>query len=178
MKVVILENQKKDAIFRYFDMIKKSGELPTIKPFLDMFGVNSWDSDEYFEMMVDYHGGFENAVELTKKIALELKDVPFQSNIGDGNLFFTITSARLDHHEISVEVDCYGELFNMEIYNEDEDQNEVVERISLSDYYDFWDDISEGQEVRDIISSDITDVLKDITYKTGIECYIDYVHFT
>ena len=68
--------------------------------------------------------------------------------------------------------------FNYEIYNEEEDQNEVVERISLSDYYDFWDDISEGQEVRDIISSDITDVLKDITYKTGIECYIDYVHFT
>jgi hypothetical protein len=179
MKVVILENQKKDAIFRYFDMIKKSGELPTIKPFLDMFGVNSWDSDEYFEMMVDYHGGFENAVELAKKIALDLKDVPFESSIGDGNLFFTITRSYLSHRELAIEVECYGELFNMEIYKEEEDQNEVVERISLSDYYDFWDDISEGQEVRDIISSDITDVLvKEITYKTGIECYIDYVHFT
>lgn len=179
MKVVILENQKKDAIFRYFDRMKTTGELPTIEPFLDMFGVSPWKRDEYYQIMVDYHGGFVNAVELSKKMALELKDVPFQSNIGDGNLFFTITSARLDHHEISVEVDCYGELFNMEIYNEEEDQNEVVERISLSDYYDLWNDISEGQEVRDIISSDIIDILvTEITYKTGIEFYIDYVYFT
>ena len=67
----------------------------------------------------------------------------------------------------------------MEIYNEEEDHTEIVERISLSDYYDLWDDISEGQEVRNIISSDISDVLvTEITYKTGIECYIDYVHFT
>ena len=67
----------------------------------------------------------------------------------------------------------------MEIYNEEEDQYEVVERISLSDYYDLWDNISESQEVRDIISSDIIDILvTEITYKTGIEFYIDYVHFT
>ena len=179
MKVVILENQKKDAIFRYFDMVKTTGELPTIEPFLGMLGVNQWEHDEYYQIMVDYHGGFENAVELSKKIALELKDVPFQSNIGEGNLFFTITRARLDRHEIAIDVDCYGELFNMEIYNEEEDHTEIVERISLSDYYDLWDDISEGQEVRNIISSDISDVLvTEITYKTGIECYIDYVHFT
>ena len=67
----------------------------------------------------------------------------------------------------------------MEIYNEEEDRNEIVERISLSDYYDLLEDISESSELRDLIGSDISDVLvKEITYKTGIECNIDYIFFT
>lgn len=179
MKIIITENKKKQAIYKYFDKVKAGGDLPSIEPFLQMFNVGFWDSEEYYHLIMDYHGGFDNAVELSKKIALELKDVPFQSNIGEGNLFFTITRSYLSHHELAIEVDCYGELFNMEIYNEEEDRNEIVERISLSRYYDLYDDIGESSELRDLIGSDISDVLvKEITYKTGIECYIDYVHFT
>ena len=66
----------------------------------------------------------------------------------------------------------------MVIYNEEEDSNEIVERISLSEYYDLYDDIGESSELRDLISTDISDVLvKEITYKTGIECGIDYIFF-
>lgn len=179
MKILITENKKKEAIYRYFDKVKAKGDLPSIEPFLSFFNAGFWDSEEYYHLIMDYYGGFDNAVELSEKIALELKDVPFQSSIGEGNLFFTINNVYLSHHELAIEVDCYGELFNMEIYNEEEDRNEIVERISLSRYYDLYDDIGESSELRDLIGSDISDVLvKEITYKTGIECYIDYVHFT
>jgi hypothetical protein len=179
MKIIITENKKKEAIYKYFDKVKAKGELPSIQPFLSFFEVGFWDSEEYYHLIMDYYGGFDNAVELSKKIALGLKDVPFQSGIRDGNLFFTINKVYLSHHELEVDVDCYGELFNMVIYNEEEDRDEIVERISLSDYYDLLEDISESSELRDLIGSDISDVLvKEITYKTGIECSIDYIFFT
>ena len=178
MKVIITENKKKEAIYKYFDKVKAGGNLPSIEPFLSFFEVGFWDSEEYYHLIMDYYGGFDNAAELSKKIALGLKDVPFQSNIGDGNLFFTINEVYLSHHELEVDVDCYGELFNMVIYNAEEDSNEIVERISLSEYYDLYDDIGESSELRDLISTDISDVLvKEITYKTGIECGIDYIFF-
>lgn len=179
MKIIITENKKKEAIYRYFDKVKAKGDLPSIEPFLSFFKVGFWDTEEYYHLIMDYHGGFDKAVELSKKIALGLKEVPFQSNIGEGNLFFTINKVYLSYHELEVDVDCYGELFNMTIYNEEEDHNEIVERISLSDYYDLLEDISESSELRDLIASDINDVLvKEITYKTGIECGIDYIFFT
>lgn len=179
MKIIITENKKKKAILRHFEKVNASGELPSIEPFLDMFNVGFWDTEEYYHLIMDFYGGFDKAVELAKKIALELKDVPFQSRWVRGDLYFTITKVILSHHQLAMTIDCYGELYNMEIYNEEEDENEMVDRISLSDYYDLMDDISEVGEVRELVKSDIEDaLLREITYKTGIECYVDYIHFT
>lgn len=179
MKIIISEDKTKKAIYQSFNKMVKKGLLPSIKPFLDLFDVKYRDIDSYYNLIMDYNGGFDNSVNLAKKLLLGLKDIPFKSRIGRGTLYFTVKSVVLNHHDLDVEVDCYGELFNMEIYNEEEDQNEVVERITLSDYYNFWDDIGESIEIRDLITSDIDDVLvKEITYKTGVDIFINHLNIT
>lgn len=179
MKIIISEDKTKKAIYQSFNKMVKKGLLPSIKPFLDLFDVKYRDIDSYYNLIMDYNGGFDNSVNLAKKLLLGLKDIPFKSRIGRGTLYFTVKSVVLNRHNLDVEVDCYGELFNMVIYNEEEDQNEVVNRISLGDYYDLWDDIGESAEVKEIIKSDIEDVLiEEITYKTGIDIFIDYVYIT
>ena len=44
MKIIITENKKKEAIYKYFDKVKAKGELPSIEPFLSFFEVGFWDS--------------------------------------------------------------------------------------------------------------------------------------
>jgi len=60
MKIIITENKKKKAILGHFKKVNASGELPSIEPFLDMFNVGFWDTEEYYHLIMDFYGGFDN----------------------------------------------------------------------------------------------------------------------
>jgi hypothetical protein len=171
MKIIITENNLKTAIFKYFDLMKGKGKEPSVNKTLPK--LFKTDEDTLFGYLVDYHGGEDAAIELTRS---KLKQLPDRIKIIDsqfnGELYFSITEVGeyLDKYNdmvLPVEVDCYGDLIGVDVWNDETDEYDNVDT-TLADFYS-QEDMTGGWEIRDTLVSDINNQLFDmITRYTGI----------
>jgi len=171
MKILITESNLKSAIFKYFDLIKQKGKAIYIDRHLSR--LLKTDEETLFGYLVDYLGGETNAIELTKS---KLKQLPDRIKIIDsqfnGELYFSIVDIAREIHEyedaLLVDVDVYGDVYGVDVWNNENDEYDYVEKISLSDYYEY-EDMSGGWEIRDVLSNDINVLFFEmVTRQTGI----------
>jgi len=178
MKILITENNLKTAIFKYFDLMKGKGKEPSVNKTLPK--LFKTDEDTLFGYLVDYLGGETMAIELTRS---KLKQLPDRIKIIDsqfnGELYFSITDVgreilKYEEH-LPVEVDCYGDVYGVDVWNHENDEYDYVEKISLSDFYEY-EDMSGCWEIRETFMSDINSQLFDMVTKyTGIPLNVSFL---
>lgn len=169
MKVIITESKLKEAIFKYFDNQKSKGIQPSVNRRL----ANLFKSDEdtLLDYLFDYNGGREGATKLAKQM---LKNISERTKINDvqfeGDIYFSIDEVGLgldDDGYLPISVSCYGNLVDVEIWNDDIDDTEVIDT-TLYRFYESLD-MSESWDVADILKSDINSQMYDmITSYTGV----------
>jgi hypothetical protein len=171
MKILITENNLKTAIFKYFDLMKGKGKEPSVNKTLPKL----FQIDEYilFGYLIDYLGGETKAIELTRS---KLKQLPDRIKIIDsqfnGELYFSIVDIAREIPEyedaLPVDVDVYGDVYGVDVWNHENDEYDYVEKISLSDFYEY-EDMSGCWEIRETFMSDINSQLFEmVTRQTGI----------
>jgi len=173
MKVFINENKLKSVIFKYFDTLKKQGkEIKITRTTGKLFKV---DMDTMLGYLVDYLG-FDEAVNLAKE---KLKQLPDRIRIIDsqfeGELYFSLyeIGSIAEYGYLPVLVDCYGDVSNVQVWNDDNDEYDIVENMSLYDWYS-QEDMTGGWEIKDMLVSDINSQLGSmITPYTGIEINVE-----
>ena len=174
MKVFINENKLKSVIFKYFDTLKIQGkEIKITKTVGKSFQV---DEDTMLGYLVDYLG-FDEAVELTKQKLNQLsgRNRMIDSQF-DGELYFSVYEIGkiVEYGYLPVFVDCYGEVTDVQVYNDDIDDYEYIDEINLYDWYSGEDDMTASWEIKDIFVSDINGQLYDmVTRYTGIEINVE-----
>ena len=169
MKIIITESHIKNALFKYFDKEKAKGNPVKVDDSLfKLFRLPYLDTSLY-EYLIEYNGGMDIAFEKTKELISKLpNNIPFKSQF-DGELFFGIwkESNINDWNELEISVDVSGELNNAQFWDDDE-EDYVYRDASLAEFYS-ESDMSEANEVMDMIRNDIKDYLLDnITKYTGI----------
>ena len=151
--------------------MKGKGKEPSVNKTLPKL----FQIDEYilFGYLVDYLGGETMAIELTRS---KLKQLPDRIKIIDsqfnGELYFSIVDIAREIPEyedaLPVDVDVYGDVYGVDVWNDENDEYDYVEKISLSDFYG-QEDMTGGWEIRDTFVSDINGQLFDMVTKyTGI----------
>ena len=169
MKIIITENHIKNALFKYFDKEREKGNPVKVDVSLyKLFRLPYLDNSLY-EYLIEYNGGLEKSIEKTNELISKLpNNIPFESQF-DGELFFGIWNEGKinDWNELELSVDVSGELNNAEFYDYDEEEY-VYRDASLAEFYS-ESDMSEANEVMDIIRNEIKDyLLENITKYTGI----------
>lgn len=177
MKIILTESDLKTVIFKYFDKQVEKGKHPNTYDTSKIFQINN---ETVLNYLVEYYGGQDKAIQLTKKI---LKKLPQQIKIKDsqfdGELYFNIDDVDEEYDEyeesLPISVECYGDLVNGQIWNNETDEYDYVD-ITLYDFYE-QEDMTGGWEIRDILTQDINNQLYDmVTVYTGI--YVDAKHFS
>ena len=181
MKILITENNLKTAIFKYFDMMKGKGKEPFISK--NLHRLFKTDKDTLFSYLIEYLGGETKAVELTRSKLEELPDrIKLEDAQFNGELYFNIVQVAREIPEyedyLPVEAEVYGEVHGVDVWNDENDEYDYVESMSLSDYYG-QEDMTGSWEIRDIFSSDINGYLHDkISLYTGIYVSVESLSFT
>ena len=151
--------------------MKGKGKEPSVNKILPK--LFKTDEDTLFGYLIDYLGGETNAIELTRS---KLKQLPDRIKIIDsqfnGELYFSIVDIAREIPEyedaLPVDVDVYGDVYGVDVWNNENDEYDYVEKISLSDFYE-QEDMSGGWEIRDVLSSDINALFFErVTRQTGI----------
>jgi uncharacterized protein YuzE len=180
MKILITENNLKTAIFKYFDLMKEKGKEPSVNKTLPK--LFKTDEETLFGYLIDYLGGETNAIELTRS---KLKQLPDRIKIIDsqfnGELYFSITDVAREIPEyedhLPVEVDCYGDVYGVDVWNDDNEEYDYVEKISISDFYG-QEDMTGGWEIKDIFVGDINSQLFEMVSRyTGIPLNVTFIAF-
>ena len=179
MKIIITENNLKNVIFKYFDkQVEKGGVTQANRLINNIFKI---DEESVFSYLVEYHGGEDAAIELTRKMLSELPDrIKIIDSQFNGEIYFSITEVGeyLDKYNdmiLPVEVDCYGDLIGVDVWNDETDEYDNVDT-TLADFY-AQEDMTGGWEIRDTLVSDINDLLfNKITRYTGIS--VSAEHFS
>ena len=171
MKILITENNLKTAIFKYFDWMKGKGKEPSVNKTLPK--LFKTDEDTLFGYLVDYLGGETMAIEITRSKLNQLPDrIKIIDSQFNGELYFSITDVGREilknEEHLPVEVDCYGDVYGVDVWNHENDEYDYVEKISLSDFYEY-EDMSGGWEIRNVLSDDINVLFFEmVTRQTGI----------
>jgi hypothetical protein len=171
MKIIITENNLKNVIFKYFDKQVEKGGLPHANRLINK--IFKIDEETVFSYLVDYHGGEDGAIELTRKMLRELPDrIKINDSQFNGEIYFSIIEVGeyLDKYNdmiLPISVDCYGDLIGVDVWNDEEDEYDNVDT-TLANFYE-QEDMTGGWEIRDTLVSDINNQLFDmITRYTGI----------
>lgn len=179
MKIIITENNLKNVIFKYFDKQVEKGGVPQANRLINK--IFKIDEESVFSYLVDYHGGEDAAIELTQKMLRELPDrIKINDSQFNGEIYFSITEVGeyLDEYNdmvLPVEVDCYGDLIGVDVWNDETDEYDNVDT-TLANFYE-QEDMTGGWEIRDTLVSDINNQLFDmITRYTGIS--VSAEHFS
>ena len=179
MKIIITENNLKNVIFKYFDKQVEKGGLPQANRLINK--IFKIDEESVFSYLVEYHGGEDAAIELTRKMLSELPDrIKIIDSQFNGEIYFSITEVGeyLDKYNdmiLPVEVDCYGDLIGVDVWNDETDEYDNVDT-TLADFYE-QEDMTGGWEIRDALVSDINGLLfEKITRYTGIS--VSAEHFS
>ena len=179
MKIIITENNLKNVIFKYFDKQVEKGGVPHANRLINK--IFKIDEESVFSYLVEYHGGEDAAIELTRKMLSELPDrIKIIDSQFNGEIYFSITEVGeyLDKYNdmiLPVEVDCYGDLIGVDVWNDETDEYDNVDT-TLADFYE-QEDMTGGWEIRDTLVSDINDLLfNKITRYTGIS--VSAEHFS
>ena len=151
--------------------MKEKGKEPSVNKTLPK--LLKTDEDTLFGYLVNYLGGETKAIELTRS---KLKQLPDRIKIIDsqfnGELYFSITDVAREIPEyedaLPVDVDVYGDVYGVDVWNHENDEYDYVEKISLSDFYEY-EDMSGCWEIRETFMSDINSQLFEmVTRQTGI----------
>ena len=171
MKIIITENNLKNVIFKYFDKQVEKGGVPQANRLINK--IFKIDEESVFSYLVEYHGGEDAAIELTRKMLSELPDrIKIIDSQFNGEIYFSITEVGeyLDKYNdmiLPFSVDCYGDLIGVDVWNDESDEYDNVDT-TLADFYE-QEDMTGGWDIRDILVSDINNQLFDvITRYTGI----------
>ena len=179
MKIIITENNLKNVIFKYFDKQVEKGGLPQANRLINK--IFKIDEETVFSYLVDYHGGEDAAIKLSRKMLIKLPDrIKIIDSQFNGEIYFSITEVGeyLDKYNdmiLPVSVDCYGDLIGVDVWNDETDEYDNVDT-TLADFYG-QEDMTGGWEIRDTLVSDINDLLfEKITRYTGIS--VSAEHFS
>ena len=151
--------------------MKGKGKEPSVNKTLPKL----FQIDEYilFGYLIDYLGGETMAIELTRSKLNQLPDrIKIIDSQFNGELYFSIVDIAREIPEyedaLPVDVDVYGDVYGVDVWNHENDEYDYVEKISLSDFYEY-EDMSGCWEIRETFMSDINSQLFEmVTRQTGI----------